>query len=121
MESADHFQREKRIVKSREHTTDEKRKHRREWKKRKREAKKAKVKSPSTRGDHMIPNDHEETPAVTHAQPKAASSSRIVPNRSISHVVHSELKNTKNVPANTESWHSRSALMLRLESPRQSR
>ena len=55
----------------------------------------------------MIPNDHEEIPVV--AQPKA-----IVPNRSISQVVHSELKNTKNVPAKTKSWHSRSALMLRL-------
>ena len=112
MESADHFQWEKRIVKSREHTTEEKRKHRREKKKRKREAKKEKVKSPSTQGDHVIPNDHEETPVV--AQPKAASSSRIVPNQSISQVVHSELKNTKNVPAKTESWQSRSTLMLRL-------
>ena len=112
MEIADHFQREKRMVKSREHTTDEKRKQRREWKKRKREAKKAKVKSPLTQGDHVIPNYREETPVV--AQPKAASSSRIVPNQSISQVVHSELKNTKNVPAKTESWHSRSALMLRL-------
>ena len=107
MDTADHFQQEKRIVKSREHTTEEKRKNRREWKKRKRKAKKAKVKSPSTQGDPVIPNDHEEIPVV--AQPKA-----IVLNRSISQVVHSELKNTKNVPAKTKSWHSRSALMLRL-------
>ena len=107
MDTADTGQREKRINKSREHTTEEKRKNRREWKKRKREAKKAKVKSPSTQGDHAIPNDDEETPVVT--QPKAASSSRIVPERSISPMV-----NTKKVPAKPESWHSRSALMLRL-------
>lgn len=112
MDTADTGQREKRIVKSREHTTEEKRKNRREWKKRKREAKKAKVKSPSTQGDHVIPNDNEETPVV--AQPKATSSSRIVPNRSISPMVNTELNNAKKVPAKTESWHSRSALMLRL-------
>ena len=60
----------------------------------------------------MIPNDNEETPVVD--QPKAASSSRIEPNRSSSPVVNKELNNTKNVPAKTEAWHSRSALMLRL-------
>ena len=60
----------------------------------------------------MTPNDHEETPVVT--QLTAVSSSQIVPNRSISKEVHSKLKDTKNVPAKTEPWHSRSTLMLRL-------
>ena len=77
MDTADTGQREKRIIKLCEHMTEEKLKNRWEWKKRKREAKKAKVKSRSTQGDHAIPNDDEETPVVT--QPKAASSSRIVP------------------------------------------
>ena len=112
MDTADTGQRKKRIVKSREHTTEEKRKNRREWKKRKRQARKAKVKSPTTQGDHVIPNDNEETPVVD--QPKVASLYRIEPNRSSSPVVNKELNNTKKVPAKTEAWHSRSALILRL-------
>ncbi|XP_068735448.1 uncharacterized protein [Montipora capricornis] len=112
MDTADTGKRKKRIVRSREHTTEEKWKNRREWRKRKREARKAKVKSSATQGDHVIPNDNEETPVVDQA--KAASSSRIEPNRSSSPVVNKELNNTKNVPGKTEAWHSRSALMLRL-------
>lgn len=100
---------QRRKVKSREHTVEEKRKNRKEWKKRKREARKAMVKLPST-GDRVILNDHEETPGAQLKEPTSSSQNM---NRIIL-PASDPIKNSQKSPVKTHSWHSRSALMLRL-------